>query len=101
MTIRRMILSEWMYVLGIILGAIGIIAGGVAYRMEQIDDQIEDERVQKLIAMVEENRQILQSLERAKEIGPRHTACDTSIILKDIRKGKIADHYSVEDRCKQ
>ena len=94
-------MSEWLYIVGVILGAIGIIAGGVAYRMEQIDDQIEEERVQKIMAMVEENRQTLRALEQAQKIGPRHTACDTKVILEDIRTGKVADHYPVESRCNQ
>lgn len=94
-------MSEWLYLMGIVLGAIGIIAGGLAYRQEQIDDQLQDQRTQELLRKVEANRQLLQSLEQAQRIGPRHTACDTKQILGDLRSGKVAEHYSVEDRCKQ
>ena len=99
-TTRRLILSEWLYILGVVLGAIGIIAGGLAYRQEQIDDAQEDERVRQLLEMVGENSQTLHKLEQMQSLGPRHTACDTKQILGDLRSGgKVAPHYPVEDRC--
>lgn len=94
-------MSEWLYLLGVLLGAIGIIAGGLAYRQEQLDDQIEDARVQQLLGIVAENRRTLQALEQAQRIGPRHTACDTKRILEDLRaRGVTLPPYEVEERCK-
>lgn len=94
-------MSEWLYLLGVLLGAIGIIAGGLAYRQEQIDDRIEEAQVQKLLGIVAENLRTLQALEQAQRIGPRHTACDTKLILDDLRaKGIALPPYEVEERCK-
>ena len=62
-------------------------------------------RVEQKLLDAAEIREVLvaqiRELEAQKNEGPRHTACDTKNILKDLRAGKVADHYSVEDRCKQ
>lgn len=46
------------------------------------------------------NRSLADLLEqRAK--GPRHTACDTKLILEDLRSRGIAlPRYEVEERCR-
>lgn len=101
MTVRRLIMQEWLYILGIILGAIGIVAGGWAYHLEQLDDLDEQEQVQALLKIVSQNRDALQALTEAQRLGPRHTACDTKQILDDLRASGIPlPIYQVEARCR-
>lgn len=91
-----------MVILAILLGAVGIVAGGWAYHLEQQEDKDEEVVINRLDATVQSNAAILAVLLEQQAKGPRHTACDTVQILKDLRAdGLKLPRYPVEDRCQQ
>lgn len=55
---------------------------------------------ERILEEVRENHATLQTLLRAQQVGPRHTACDTKAILQDLRaQGMHLPPYPVEERC--
>jgi nitrogen fixation-related uncharacterized protein len=58
---RTVLVREWLLIVSILLGAVGIVAAGWAYHLEMLEDDAEDLNVAVLIQDVRDNREILNA----------------------------------------
>ncbi len=56
------LVREWLLITTILLGAFGIVAGGYAYHLEQLEEEAEEITVAELLRIVERNQEVLTEL---------------------------------------
>ena len=97
----QVVVREWLLILAILLGAVGIVAGGYAYHLEQIEDEAEEVTVAKLLEIVDHNQQMLTDLKTKPAARPlAFDACAGSDIVQSLRMQGIAiKPMEFEERC--
>jgi nitrogen fixation-related uncharacterized protein len=90
-----------MLILAILLGAVGIVAGGWAYHLEQMEDEAEEVTIAELLAIVNHNQQILTDLRTNPAARPlAFDACAGTDIVAALRKQGVAiKPLEFEERC--
>lgn len=98
---RVAIVREWMLILAIAIAAVAILAGGLAYRQEMIEDEAEEVTIAELLAIVNHNQQILTDLRTKPAARPlAFDACAGTDIVESLRKqGVKIKHLEFEERC--
>ena len=98
---RVAIVREWMLILAIVIAAVAILAGGLAYRQEMIEDEAEEVTIAELLAIVNHNQQILTDLRTKPAARPlAFDACAGTDIVKSLRKQGVAiKPMEFEERC--
>ena len=100
---RVVIVREWLLIMSILLGAAGIIAGGYAYHLEQLEDEAEEITVAHLMALVESNQHILSDLKNKPYARPlAFDACAGKALVNVMRdNGLETPKFEFEARCEQ
>lgn len=98
---KVVLVREWLLILAILLGAVGIIAGGWAYHLEQLEDEAEEVTGANLMALVESNQHILSDLKTKPAARPlAFDACAGTDLAAAIRKGGVpVPQQEFEKRC--
>lgn len=98
---RVVIVREWLLICSILLGAVGIVAGGYAYHLEQLEDEAEEVTVAELLALVENNQRILNDLKTKPASRPlAFDACAGTALAEAIRDGGVpVPQQEFEQRC--
>jgi nitrogen fixation-related uncharacterized protein len=97
----QVVVREWLLILAILLGAVGIVAGGWAYHLEQLEDEAEEVTIAELLAIVENNQAILTDLRTKPTARPlAFDACAGTEIVESLRKqGVKVKPMEFEERC--
>lgn len=100
---RVVIVREWLLIMSILLGAVGIVAGGYAYHLEQLEDEAEELTVAELLRIVERNQQVLTELKTKPAARPlTFDACAGTNLAEAIRDNGIQiPQQEFETRCKE
>jgi hypothetical protein len=100
---RRVLVGEWMMIVAIIIGGVGILAGGWAYHLEQVDDANEEREVHELIELCRANKALLLSLTQNPAARPlAYTACDGLAMAEALRHAGVdLVEQPFEMRCKR
>jgi nitrogen fixation-related uncharacterized protein len=95
------IVREWLLIVAILLGAVGIIAAGWAYHLEQLDDVAEEQTVADLTALVQSNQAMLTALTTKPNARPlAFDACAGTDLVEAMRqKGIEVPPQEFEARC--
>lgn len=99
---RVAIVREWLLIVAILLGAVGIVAAGWAYHLEQQEDIAEEQIVADLLAVVESNQAMLTALTTKPSARPlAFDACAGTALAETMRKSGIkVPEQEFEARCK-
>lgn len=97
------LVREWLLITAILLGAFGIIAGGYAYHLEQLEDEAEEITVAELLRIVERNQQVLTELKNKPAARPlAFDACAGTNLTEAIREsGLSVPKQEFEVRCQE
>ena len=107
---RVVIVREWLLIISILLGVVGIIAAGWAYHLEMLEDEAEDLNVSVLMQDVLANRELLnanQALLNALITKPSarplaFDACAGADVVESMRaNGAEIPQMEFERRCQQ
>lgn len=100
---RVVIVREWLLICSVLLGAVGIVAGGYAYHLEQPEDEAEEVTVAEMLAIVESNQQILSDLKTKPAARPlAFDACAGAALVNVMRdNGMETPKFEFEARCEQ
>ena len=107
---RTVIVREWLLIVSILLGAVGIVAAGWAYHLEMMEDDAEDLNVAALMQDVRANRELLnanQALLNALVTKPAarplsFDACAGADVVEAMRaNGAEIPQMEFERRCQQ
>lgn len=95
-------MREWLLIVAILLGAVGIVAAGWAYHLEQLDDIAEEQKVADLLAVVESNQAMLTALTTKPSARPlAFDACAGTNLVDALRqKGIKVPEQEFEARCR-
>ena len=98
---RVAIVREWMLILAISIAAVAILAGGLAYRQEMIEDEAEEVTISRLLEIVDHNQQLLTELKTKPAARPlAFDACAGTDIVAALRKQGVAiKPLEFEERC--
>ena len=98
---RVAIVREWMLILAIAIAAVAILAGGLAYRQEMIEDEAEEITISRLLEIVDHNQQLLTELKTKPAARPlAFDACAGTDIVAALRKQGVAiKPLEFEERC--
>jgi ligand-binding sensor protein len=100
---RLVIVREWMLIISILLGAVGIIAAGLAYHMEMLEDDAEDRNIAVLMQDAQTNREMLNALITKPAARPlAFDACAGAAVVEAMRaNGAEISKMEFEQRCQQ
>lgn len=95
------LVREWLLITAILLGAFGIVAGGYAYRLEQLEDEAEEITVAELLRIVEHNQEVLTELKTKPAARPlAFDACaGTDLTEAILANGVEIPKLDFERRC--
>ena len=95
------LVREWLLITTILLGAFGIVAGGYAYHLEQLEDGAEEITVAELLRIVEHNQEVLTELKTTPAARPlAFDACAGTDLTEVIRaNGVEIPKLDFERRC--
>lgn len=95
------LVREWLLITTILLGAFGIVAGGYAYHLEQLEDEAEEITVAELLRIVEHNQEVLTELKTKPAARPlAFDACAGTDLTEVIRaNGVEIPKLDFERRC--
>ncbi len=98
---RVALVREWMLILAIVIAAVAILAGGLAYRQEMIEDEAEEVTIAELLDIVNHNQQLLTDLMTKPTARPlAFDACAGTDIVTSLRKQGVAiKPMEFEERC--
>lgn len=97
------LVREWLLITAILLGALGIVAGGYAYHLEQLEDEAEEITVAELLRIVEHNQEVLTELKTKPAARPlAFDACAGTDLTEAIRKSGISvPKQEFETKCQK
>lgn len=95
------LVREWLLITAILLGAFGIVAGGYAYHLEQLEDEAEEITVAELLRIVDHNQEVLTELKSKPAARPlAFDACAGTDLTEAIRaNGVEIPKLGFERRC--
>ena len=95
------LVREWLLITTILLGAFGIVAGGYAYHLEQLEDEAEEITVAELLRIVEHSQEVLTELKTKPAARPLvFDACAGTDLTEAIRaNGVEIPKLDFERRC--
>lgn len=97
------LVREWLLITTILLGAFGIVAGGYAYHLEQLEDEAEEITVAELLRIVEHSQEVLTELKTKPAARPlAFDACAGTNLTEAIREsGLSVPKQEFEVRCQE
>lgn len=97
------LVREWLLITAILLGAFGIVAGGYAYHLEQLEDEAEEITVAELLRIVDHNQEVLTELKTKPAARPlAFDACAGTNLTEAIREsGLSVPKQEFEVRCQE
>lgn len=97
------LVREWLLITTILLGAFGIVAGGYAYHLEQLEDEAEEITVAELLRIVEHSQEVLTELKTKQAARPlAFDACAGTNLTEAIREsGLSVPKQEFEVRCQE
>ena len=100
---RVIIVREWLLIVSILLGVVGIIAAGWAYHLEMLEDDAEDRNIAILMQDAQNNREILSALMTKPAARPlAFDACAGAAVVEAMRaNGAEISKMEFEQRCQQ
>ena len=101
MTFRTVVLREWMWVLSVLLGLVGILGAGMAYHAQEGRDAEEIAHVRDMSRIVSENQDMLRKLLTNPKARPlSFDACAGSELVRALRANGIdLPKQDFEVRC--
>jgi hypothetical protein len=100
---RVVIVREWLLIISILLGVVGIIAAGWAYHLEMQEDDAEDRNIALLMQDAQTNREMLNALMTKPAARPlAFDACAGADLAEAMREnGAAMPKMEFEQRCQQ
>jgi len=100
---RTVLVREWLLIVSILLGAVGIVAAGWAYHLEMLEDDAEDRNIAVLRQDVRTNRELLNALATKPAARPlAFDACAGANVVEAMRaNGAEIPQMEFERRCQQ
>jgi nitrogen fixation-related uncharacterized protein len=100
---RTVLVREWLLIVSILLGAVGIVAAGWAYHLEMLEDDAEDRNIAVLRQDVRTNRELLNALATKPAARPlAFDACAGANVVEAMRaNGAEIPQMEFELRCQQ
>lgn len=97
------LVREWLLITTILLGAFGIVAGGYAYHLEQLEDEAEEITVAELLRIVEHSQEVLTELKTKPAARPlAFDVCAGTNLTEAIREsGLSVPKQEFEVRCQE
>jgi hypothetical protein len=94
---------EWLLIISILLGVVGIFAAGWAYHLEMQEDDAEDRNVAELMREVRSNQEMLNALMTKPAARPlAFDACAGTDLAEAMRdNGADVPQMEFEQRCQQ
>jgi hypothetical protein len=100
---RVVIVREWLLIISILLGVVGIFAAGWAYHLEMLEDDAEDRNIAVLMQDAQINREMLNALMTKPAARPlAFDACAGAAVVEAMREnGAEISPMEFEQRCQQ